>query len=167
MARTDEQRARARAYYAANKDRINAYQRARWDANRDDFNERQRQRYAESADARTAYQQAWRDANRDRVNELARCARYGLTIERLREMYTACGEKCQGCGVAQEDAPRGLLYIDHDHACCPGAGSCGRCVRGLLCLNCNSTLGMCADDPEILIGLARYLSDRVARSGVA
>lgn len=162
MPQTDEQRARASAYYAANKDRIRAYQRERWAENRSAFNERQRQKYAENAAERVAYQQAWREANRSRVNELARAARYGLSLDQLHELYEASGHSCQGCGVAEADAPRGSLYVDHDHGCCPGARACGSCVRGLLCLNCNTTLGRCGDDPDVLIRLARYLSERAA-----
>ncbi|WP_420823252.1 MULTISPECIES: endonuclease domain-containing protein [Streptomyces] len=35
------------------------------------------------------------------------------------------------------DAPS--FWHDHDHRCCPSGRSCGRCVRGLLCLPCNAT----------------------------
>jgi len=31
--------------------------------------------------------------------------------------------------------------VDHDHACCPGWKSCGKCVRGMLCEGCNIVLG--------------------------
>ncbi|WP_409469557.1 endonuclease domain-containing protein [Streptomyces sp. HC307] len=39
------------------------------------------------------------------------------------------------CGVA--NSGQRAMDIDHDHACCPGRRSCGGCVRGLLCSNCN------------------------------
>jgi hypothetical protein len=31
--------------------------------------------------------------------------------------------------------------VDHDHGCCPGRKSCGKCTRGLLHPACNSWLG--------------------------
>lgn len=32
-------------------------------------------------------------------------------------------------------------HVDHDHACCHGNHSCGRCVRGVLHRGCNTALG--------------------------
>jgi recombination endonuclease VII len=40
--------------------------------------------------------------------------------------------------------------IDHNHGCCPGVKSCGKCVRGLLCYRCNTVLGLLEEDPRLL-----------------
>jgi hypothetical protein len=47
--------------------------------------------------------------------------------------------------------------VDHDHACCPGAKSCGKCVRSLLCASCNKGIAMFADEPQRLDAAAAYL----------
>lgn len=68
------------------------------------------------------------------------------------------GGSCAGCG--RTPGPRAKrLAVDHDHSCCPGKASCGRCVRGLLCHRCNDVLAHLRDDPEKLIRLARYLRE--------
>jgi hypothetical protein len=33
------------------------------------------------------------------------------------------------------------FVIDHDHNCCHGGASCGKCIRGILCSACNLSLG--------------------------
>lgn len=59
---------------------------------------------------------------------------------------------CLICGAEER------LTIDHDHSCCPGAGSCGSCVRGCLCNGCNVALGAFGDDILKLENAIRYLS---------
>lgn len=58
---------------------------------------------------------------------------------------------CEVCGTDEN------LCIDHDHSCCPGKTSCGGCVRGVLCSNCNTAEGFLRSDPERAEALARYL----------
>ena len=73
----------------------------------------------------------------------------GLTPQRLNELL---GSNCEICG-AKPETP----CIDHDHTCCPGDRSCGECVRGLLCSNCNAGLGQFRDSQEALRGAVEYL----------
>ena len=50
------------------------------------------------------------------------------------------------------------LCIDHDHSCCPqSARSCGKCVRGLLCVLCNQAIGMLKDNTDSLRRAISYL----------
>jgi len=69
-----------------------------------------------------------------------RLARYGLTQKDFDRMLEAQGYACAMCFTPfEEDQP---IHIDHDRACCPAEKrSCGRCVRGLLDLSCNTSLG--------------------------
>lgn len=49
------------------------------------------------------------------------------------------------------------LAVDHDRSCCQGDRSCGKCLRGLICRNCNVMLGMARNDPALLRAAADYL----------
>lgn len=63
--------------------------------------------------------------------------RYGITLERWQAMYDKQGGRCAIC------QRKAKLNVDHNHGCpngCTGARSCGMCVRGLLCYDCNQIL---------------------------
>lgn len=59
------------------------------------------------------------------------------------------------CLVCREREP---VVVDHDHACCPGTKTCGKCVRGLLCNRCNVLLGVIEEDVALLTKALNYLS---------
>lgn len=67
--------------------------------------------------------------------------------------------RCDACGTT-ETGSEWSWHVDHDHSCCPGPKSCGKCVRGLLCHSCNVTLGMMQDKRERLLALVAYLGNR-------
>lgn len=69
------------------------------------------------------------------------------------------------CGLCGATATERRLDVDHDHQCCPGQRSCGKCVRGFLCRPCNVGIGMFGDDPARLIAAAEYIErHRAART---
>lgn len=97
-----------------------------------------------------------RDPERERsANRRRRLALYGLTEAEFEDMVTLQRGCCAVCSTDDPGA-RGW-QIDHDHACCPGIGSCGQCVRGLLCHDCNLLLGHAKDRIDVLEQASKYL----------
>ena len=105
----------------------------------------------------------WRLKNKQRLAEDQRkrrlLRRYGITVEQYEEMYAKQGGACALCFTKQQ-----VLHVDHDHTCCKGyedrdekTPACGKCVRGLLCVRCNTALGALGDTPEALMRVQIYL----------
>lgn len=72
--------------------------------------------------------------------------KYGITLEIYEKMYEEQKGLCAVCKCVPDG--RGLV-VDHDHAT-------GK-IRGLLCVNCNSMLGMSGDKTEVLRNAIDYL----------
>lgn len=64
---------------------------------------------------------------------------YNLTVEQWYQMLDAQGGVCGICKKPPVAGQR-RFAVDHDHTCCPGFGSCGKCIRGLLCSYCNTKI---------------------------
>jgi len=94
---------------------------------------------------------------------------YGISPEKLAELEGTQGGRCAICRQLPSGEPNGRrgkgsglprsarLHVDHDHACCPGKESCGQCVRGLLCGNCNTMIGLAGENPAVLASAIEYL----------
>ena len=83
--------------------------------------------------------------------------RYGITLARKTALFVAQGSKCLVCHSGE---PKGGGWaVDHDHSCCAGVKSCGKCIRGILCRSCNCMLGMARDEPAVLRRAAEYLEE--------
>lgn len=72
-------------------------------------------------------------------------ARYGLTPFQFYALWQNQKGRCKLCGMqgvlpAKWDKATKLV-VDHDHSCCPGRETCGKCIRGLICDTCNLILG--------------------------
>jgi hypothetical protein len=126
--------------------------------------EGRRRRAEQKANLEPAYHRrketsaAWRAANPAYSAQWMRQEKYGVTPEKLAELIAAENGRCPGCGVSLLASNK--VAVDHDHTCCNGNFSCGKCIRGILCRKCNSGMGMCMDDPQILRNLANYLQRR-------
>lgn len=68
---------------------------------------------------------------------------YSITEERYWELFELQGGKCAMCRRGKGKSKR--LAVDHDHSCCAGPTSCGKCVRGLVCGRCNDVLAHARD----------------------
>lgn len=66
--------------------------------------------------------------------------KFNITVEQFHQRLIGQQGRCAICLIPMTEP-----CIDHDHACCPGVGSCGNCIRGLLCDKCNTRLHDGAD----------------------
>ena len=86
---------------------------------------------------------------------------YSITADQYAAILAAQGGACYIC---RRKPGLKRLACDHDHSCCPGPVSCGKCVRGLLCRSCNrDVLGHLKDDVAALQRAIDYLTNPPAR----
>ena len=76
--------------------------------------------------------------------------RYDLTLDQYNQLLYEQGFACKICGITAKDYGK-TFAVDHDH-------TTGK-VRGLLCSNCNTGLGLLNDDVETLAKAIIYLSN--------
>ena len=85
----------------------------------------------------------------DRQSKLKRT--YGITVDEYNQLLEFQERGCAICGKKPDDCAR-RLHVDHDHET--------DAVRGLLCSNCNTGLGVFKDSPVLLRKAIEYLAAR-------
>lgn len=80
--------------------------------------------------------------------------KYGITWKNREAILEEQSGKCAnpGCGKTEAGGQWNEWCVDHDH-------STGK-VRGLLCPNCNTALGLVGENIDRLLGLVSYLKDK-------
>ena len=101
----------------------------------------------------------------ERPRSLGFCDRHYQTVVFYGEVALSLVAKflkdgCEICGSKTQETESGkvLWRIDHDHSCCPGKRTCGKCVRGVLCHQCNVGIGLLGDSPARLGQAITYLT---------
>lgn len=84
-------------------------------------------------------------------------SKYKLTEDEFEAKLEAQEYKCAICFDDLDFDKHGGVCIDHDHSCCPGETTCGKCVRDILCGTCNKALGGFKDSRTVLLSALRYL----------
>lgn len=101
----------------------------------------------------------WVRDNPDKLKQY-RLNKYNMTSEQYDDMLAAQHGLCKICSWLLSDDTRGTRpCVDHDHSCCSGKNSCGKCVRGIICDDCNTALGKFKDDVDTLRSAIKYLEN--------
>ncbi len=110
---------------------------------------------------RHAVTKDWNRRNVVHVGEYRRnrtLLKHNISPERHEALLIEQKGVCAICKRPPETFGIRHLDIDHDHRCCPGTYSCGKCIRGLICIACNRALGLFQDRLDILRLAANYLA---------
>ena len=107
-------------------------------------------RHTECKECAKARVTAAHDPERYRRDHLRR--QYGITPEQYDEMLNKQQGTCAVCGTDTPGNSRRTTYfvVDHCHTT--------QKVRGLLCHQCNTALGLIKDNPETLAKMIGYLA---------
>jgi hypothetical protein len=91
------------------------------------------------------------DYKTDKNNKLKKA--YGITIEQYEELLSKQDGKCAICNIDNNGKYRNkqrAFAVDHCHTTCK--------IRGLLCSDCNTGIGLLKDNVNFLESAIKYLN---------
>lgn len=130
-------------YYQRNKGKITARSRQTWhDLDKVEYLKTRNEREANWIPER-------KEKKKLTVREKARMKilrRHSMTPEQYESMSISQGYACAIC----LRIPNHRLHVDHDHKT--------NKVRGLLCRNCNTAIGLLRENPAVMLQAIKYLN---------
>jgi hypothetical protein len=69
------------------------------------------------------------------------------------------GGVCKICKSSPAEDAKKAFSVDHDHSCCPGQKTCGKCIRGIICNACNTALGLLKENVETMQAMQDYVTN--------
>ena len=118
-----------------------------------------KKRWQNKRDEMVAKMKDWKAKNPERWIELNRRSdlkkKYGLTTDEYQSLCSSQGNVCAICGMPQNSKRGPNLSVDHCH-------ETGK-IRALLCVKCNTGLGMFKDDPRLMERAAEYIRSHSKR----
>lgn len=161
----DTKKAYQHAYYLRNKEHILAKNKANAPKYKERKNAKSREFYANNKEIVCARGEKWRKAHKDEHNLRVRewqkknpesvkrskrkavlKAQYGISVEDFDSMAASQGFACAICKLV----PIKTLHVDHCHKT--------NKIRGLLCSQCNTAIGLLKENAEFLSRAITYLS---------
>lgn len=92
------------------------------------------------------------EMNRETTRKWARenpyQSKYRMSRQDWHDMLERQNGCCYLCGDPFSMDRKRSIHVDHDHNCCRTERTCGKCIRGLACRNCNQGIGVFLDDPQ-------------------
>jgi len=123
-------------------------------------NERQRLWRENNPEKAKQSRETYRQQNPEKEMDYYRMRRFKIEPSDFRNMLEKQNNKCALCPVVFTFLSRDTTpCVDHDHACCSGKITCGKCVRGLICWQCNAGLGSFKDNVTTLENAIQYLKE--------
>jgi hypothetical protein len=147
-----------RSYRAENRDELRGKARAKYQADAESGRAAQRARYAADPEKHRQAARAYRASLPAGVKRTRdQSWRYGLPPGSFEVRFAEQGGCCYLCREPLDTEKKRGIHVDHDHSCCRGNRSCGKCIRGLACHACNTGIGAFGDDPARMILVAERL----------
>ena len=147
-------------HYAKNKEKVKARSK-KWRAeNKDEKATYDKQYRLDHKDEAAAYQKKREARNPTYFRQRARAGnanKFGISLE---DALAKQDNRCAMCWETEPRSNQGNLLpwaFDHDHSCHPKGKGCPDCFRGVLCSNCNRSLGYAKDSAAIMQRGADYL----------